>query len=71
MLVRAIGIVMGEVDQSSLGVPDVLAMHENVIADRERYPRTDVNVVGDEHGLRRVGEPDDEPLMRTRRSGVV
>jgi hypothetical protein len=65
------GIVMREVDEPTLVVPDVLAVHHDVVSDRERDALADVHVVVDEQRLRRSLEQHDETLMRARWSGVV
>jgi hypothetical protein len=71
ILVRVIHIVMGEVDETSLVVPDVLTVNDHVVSHREGHALADLDVVGHEHGLRGTGQSDDETLMRTRRSGVI
>ena len=68
---RVIGIVMREVDQSTLVVPDVLAMHGDVIANCDRDALADVDVVVDKQGLRRIFDLHDEALMRARWAGVI
>jgi len=68
---RVIGIVMREMDQSTLVVPDVLAMHGDVIADCDRDALADVDVVVDKQGLRRIFDLHDEALMRARWAGVI
>jgi hypothetical protein len=70
-LVRVIRVVMREVDQSTLVVPDVLAVHDDVIAIRDRDARADVHVVVDEQGLRRSLDLHDEALMRSGRARVI
>jgi hypothetical protein len=62
---------MCEVDQSSLVVPDVLAMHDDDVAGREWDPLADVDVVVDEQGLAGSLDLHDETLMCTRWPGVV
>jgi hypothetical protein len=62
---------MREVDQPSLVVPDVLAVHDDVVSDRDGHTLADLDVVCHQHGLRRAREPDDETLMQSRRSGVI
>jgi hypothetical protein len=62
---------MREVDQSALIVPDVLAVHDDVIAIRDRDARADVHVVVDEQGLRRSFDLHDEALMRSGRARVI
>ncbi len=49
---RVIRIVMREVDQTTLIVPDVLAVHDDVVSIRDRDALADVDVVVDEQGLR-------------------
>ena len=62
---RVIGIVMREVNESALIIPDVLAVYDNIVAGRDRDALTDVDVVVDEQRLRRTFDLDDEALMRT------
>ena len=62
---RVIGIVMREVNESALVIPDVLAVHDDIVAGRDRDALTDVDVVVDEQRLRRAFDLDDEALMRT------
>ena len=68
---RVIGVVMREVDESALIVPDVLAVHDHFVARRDRRALADVDVVVDEKRLRRILDLDDEALMRARWPGVV
>src|SRR4029079_5657346 len=65
------GVVMGEVDQTALLVPDVLAVHDHLVVPGDRSPLSDGDVVVHERGLRRSGEANDETLMRAGRTGVV
>ena len=62
---RVIGIVMREVNESALIIPDVLAVYDNIVAGRDRDALTDIDVVVDEQRLRRAFDLDDEALMRT------
>src|SRR5437870_9016919 len=64
-------VVMGEVDESALVVPDVLAMDGDTVAGRDRDALADVHVVIDEQGLRRSAHLHDEALMRARWPGFV
>ena len=65
------GIVMREVDEPTLVVPDVLAVHHDVVPRRKRDALPDVDVVVDEQGLRRTRDPHDEALMRAGRPRVI
>src|ERR671936_2138662 len=60
---RALRIVMREVDQPALVVPDVLAVHRHGVTERGGGTLSDAHVVLDEHGLTRAGQADHEPLM--------
>lgn len=64
-------VVMREVDQSTLLVPDVFTMHDHRVAGHERHPLADIDVVLDEQRLRRSLDLKDESLMRPRWPGVV
>jgi hypothetical protein len=68
---RVIGIVMREVDESALIVPDVLAMYDQLVPGRDGHALADVDVVVYQERLRRAFDLHDEALMRARRSGVV
>ena len=68
---RVSRVVMGEVDESALVVPDVLAVDSELVARRDRDALADVDVVVDQQRLRRPTDPHDEALMRARRPGVV
>ena len=63
VLVRALGIVMGEMDQATLPIPDVLAVDHDAIALFDRHPLANRDVVFhlDRQVLR--GQPDDELLV--------
>ena len=47
---------MGEMDEPSLGIPHVLAVHDHVVSGCERDTLPDLQVVLDEHGLGRTGQ---------------
>ena len=68
---RVIRIVMREVDQTTLIVPDVLTVHDDVVSIRDRDALADVDVVVDEQGLRRSLDLHDEALMRSGRARVI
>src|SRR5439155_13869305 len=65
------GVVMGEVDESALIVPDVLAVHDHVITEGHRGPLPDGYVVVDEHRLRCSSESNDETLVHTGRTALI
>jgi len=62
---------MREVDQTTLIVPDVLAVDDDIVSIRDRDARADVDVVVDEDGLRRPLDLHDEALMRSGWAGVI
>jgi hypothetical protein len=62
---------MREVDQSTLIVPDVLATHDDIVADSDWDALADVDIVRHEHGLRCAREADDETLVRSGWPGVI
>jgi hypothetical protein len=62
---------MGEVDQSALIVPDVLPVHDDGVAHRDRDALADVHVVVYEQRLLRILDLQDEALMRARGAGVI
>jgi hypothetical protein len=64
-------IVVREVDQSALIVPDVLAVDDDVVSIRDRDALADLDVVVDEQGLRRSLDLHDEALMRPGRARVI
>lgn len=68
---RVGGVVMREVDQSALIVPNVFAMNDDVVTRRDRDALADVDVVVDEQSLRRTLHLHDETLMRARWAGVI
>jgi hypothetical protein len=68
---RVIRIVMREVDQSTLIVPDVLTVHDHAVSGGKRHALADVDVVLDEEGLRRSFDLHDEALMRARWACVI
>jgi hypothetical protein len=69
--VRALRVVVREVDETALGIPDVLAVDRYGVANRDRHAPSDVDVVVDEQRLGRGGDLDDETLVDARWSGVV
>ena len=71
VLVGVLRIVVREVDEPALLVPDVFAMDRHVTARRDRHARRDAYVVRDEYGLRAPVESDDEALMGTVGPGLV
>ena len=62
---------MREVDQTTLVVPDILAVYHDGVAVRERDTLADVDVVVDEKRLRRSLDLHDEALMRPGRARVI
>ena len=64
-------IVMSEMDQPALIVPDVLAVHGHVVTRLDRGALPDGQVVIHQYRLRRPCEADDETLMHARRTAVV
>ncbi len=58
-------------DQPALIVPDVLAMHDDVVPNRDRDAFADVHVVVDEKRLLRSVDLHDEALMCPRWAGVI
>ena len=64
-------IVVGEVDEATLFVPDVFAVHGDRVADGDRRAPADVDVVVYEHGLRHTPELHDETLMSALGSVLV
>src|SRR3989442_5073928 len=64
-------IVVSEVDESALLVPDVLAVHDHRIAGRDGDAPADAHVVVDQEGLCRGRQPHDKALMRPRGAALV
>ena len=62
---------MREVDQTTLIVPDVLAVDDDVVSIRDGDALAYVDVVVDEQGLRRSLDLHDEALMRSGRTRVI
>jgi len=59
----ALRIVVRPMDDSTFRVPDVLAVKADTVANLESVDsRSDIDVVGDEHGLSRL-KLNDESLM--------
>ena len=69
--VRVGRIVVGEMDQPALVVPDILAVHGHVVTGQDRDALPDGHVVVHQHRLRRPCEANDETLMHARRTAVV
>ncbi len=59
---------MREMDEPSLGIPDVLAVHDDVITDRHRDTRTNVEVVLYQHGEIPGRQFEEELLVMAGRS---
>ena len=68
---RVRGIVVGEMDQPALVVPDELAVHGHIVTGQDRDALPDGHVVVHEHRLRRPCEANDETLMHAGRTAVV
>lgn len=62
---------MGEMDQAALSVPDVLPVHDHLVAQCNRNPPADRDVVLDLDGQTLGAEPDDELLMRSRAAAPI
>ena len=64
-------VVMSEMDQSALRIPDVLAMDDDVVALFHRCPRRNRNIVLDLDGQIARREFDDELLVAAGRAGPI
>src|SRR5207302_4848392 len=62
-LVGALGIVVGEVDETALRVPDVLAVDDHPVTHLDRHPPPEVQVVVDQHRDAKGIQADDETLV--------
>ena len=60
-----------EVDGSTLSIPDVLPVHDDVITNSHGHPRSDVQVVLHQHREISRRQLDEELLMPTRGSSSV
>ena len=62
---------MGEMDQPTLVVPDVLAVDDHVVSRSDRHSLSDGHVVVHEDRLCRAGKANDETLVGTGRTAVI
>src|SRR5438094_6165113 len=69
--VGALRVVMREVDQSTLGVPDILAVDGHVVAFGDRDPRSDGNIVLHLDGDLTGRYLDNEPFVCAGRARLI
>jgi len=69
--VRVRGIVVSEVNEPALLIPDVLPVHDHGVTGRDGDAPADTHVVIDQQSLGRAPQSHDETLVCPRGAGLI